>query len=111
MKGRVSKMYKILLVGSVEDSRLLIGNMKREAIAQGIEAEIQAAPVAEAEVMYGDWDVVLLAPPVRYAFKKFSELGKSKNIPVEIVDWRMYGMLDGKGVLNHALKLLKEAEK
>lgn len=105
-------MYKILLACSAGMSTsLLVNNMKKEAIAQGIDTEIQAMPIAEAEVVYGDWDVVLLGPQVRYVFKKFSELGKSKDIPVDVIDMRMYGMMDGKGVLNQALNLLKEAGK
>lgn len=105
-------MYKILLACSAGMSTsLLVNNMKKEAAAQGIDAEILAVPIAEAEVVYGDWDVVLLGPQVRYVLKKFTELGKAKGIPVDVIDMRMYGMMDGKGVVNQAMKLLKDAGK
>lgn len=101
-------MYKILLACSAGMSTsLLVNNMKKEATAQGIEAEIQAMPAAEAETVFGNWDIVLLGPQVRYMLKGFQAKGNAVGVPVDIIDMKMYGMMDGKGVLAQAMKMIE----
>lgn len=101
-------MYRILLACSAGMSTsLLVNNMKKEAAAQGLDVEIQAVPVAEAEVVFTAWNVVLLGPQVRFLLNKFKDLGSSAGIPIDIIDMKMYGMMDGKGVLAQAMKMIE----
>ena len=50
-------------------------------------------------------DVVLLGPQVRFMLAKAKELLEPKGIPVDVIEMRAYGLMDGKGVLEKALKM------
>ena len=52
-----------------------------------------------------DADVILLGPQVRFELKKVSGLFPDK--PVEVIDMKDYGMMNGQKVLEHALTLVK----
>jgi PTS system cellobiose-specific IIB component len=85
---------------------LLVNRMKEAAAAEGYECTIAAYPLSEVTSKGKDADVILLGPQVRYNLKKVQEDFTDK--PVEAIDMRMYGMMDGKGVLGQAKKLMGE---
>ena len=47
-----------------------------------------------------DADIILLGPQVRFAASKVKE--QCPGVIVEAIDMRMYGRMDGKGVLEFA---------
>ena len=101
-------MVKILLVCSAGMSTsLLVSNMQKYAKEIGVEVMIEAMPVLQAEKSWQDWDIILLGPQVRHVIGKFKETVK-EQIPVLVIDMRDYGLMNGKNVLNTALKALEE---
>lgn len=50
----------------------------------------------------------MLGPQVRFMKAQFEKETASKNIPVEVIDMRDYGLIDGLKVLNTALELIGE---
>ena len=105
-------MKKILLVCSAGMSTsLLVTKMRNSAKEKGIEVEIDALPVAEASTAVDNVDIVLLGPQVRFQKGTVEKLVKGR-IPVEVMDMRLYGMMNGKAILEDALqKIGKEAKK
>ncbi len=98
-------MKKITLFCSAGMSTsMLVEKMKQEAAKQGKEYDISAYSLTELGEKGDDSDVILLGPQVRFALTKAK--GKYPNIPVDIIDMRTYGMMDGKGVLAQAEKLM-----
>lgn len=98
----------ILLVCSAGMSTsLLVSNMQKYAKEIGIEVMIEAMPVLQAEKSWQDWDIILLGPQVRHVIGKFKETVQDQ-IPVLVIDMRDYGLMNGKNVLNTALKALEE---
>lgn len=98
-------MKKILLACSAGMSTsLLVTNMEREAQKLGIDIMIKAVPVAtaEEEARDGKWDIILLGPQVRFQLNTLKERIGEK-IPVEVIDMRDYGMMNGPKVLKEAL--------
>ena len=69
-----------------------------------LECEIAAYPTAEAKDKASDADVILLGPQVRFAKAKVE--AACPGIPVEAIDMKLYGRMDGKGVLETAKKLI-----
>ena len=101
-------MKKILLACNAGMSTsLLVSNMQKYAKEIGIEVMIEAMPVLQAEKSWQDWDIILLGPQVRHVIGKFKETVQDQ-IPVLVIDMRDYGLMNGKNVLNTALKALEE---
>lgn len=101
-------MKKILLACNAGMSTsLLVSNMQKYAKEIGVEVMIEAMPVLQAEKSWQDWDIILLGPQVRHVIGKFKETVQDQ-IPVLVIDMRDYGLMNGKNVLNTALKTLEE---
>ncbi|GKU84562.1 PTS sugar transporter subunit IIB [Niallia sp. NCCP-28] len=99
-------MKKILLVCAAGMSTsLLVNKMKDAAKEKGIELEIFALPVSECQRVANEVDIVLLGPQVRYQKPQVEEIIGGR-VPVEVIDMRDYGMMNGKAVLEKAMNLL-----
>ncbi len=98
-------MRKIILLCSAGMSTsMLVKKMQEVAKAENYECEIAAYPMSEAKEKASDADVILLGPQVRFNKGKIAEL--CPGIPVEAIDMKMYGRMDGKGVIAVAKKML-----
>lgn len=81
----------------------LYSRWKRQHRIKGIEMEVKALPVTDAEKELNDWDVIMLGPQVRHMEKRLREL---TSTPIEVINMRDYGMMNGEKVLDAALKIL-----
>ena len=99
-------MKKIMLVCAAGMSTsLLVENMKKAAAAEGVEAKIWAVSESVVANEEGNFDILLLGPQIRFRLNAFKKAYGDK-LPVEMIDMRMYGRMDGKAVLETALNLL-----
>ena len=94
----------ILLCAAGMSTSMLVKKMQEAAAAENFECEIAAYPTAEAKDKASDADVILLGPQVRFAKDKV--VAACPGIPVEAIDMKLYGRMDGKGVLETAKKLI-----
>ncbi|MGI6365287.1 MAG: PTS sugar transporter subunit IIB [Bacillota bacterium] len=98
---------KILLICSAGMSTsLLVTKMTKAAEERGIELEILAHGASEAKRFLDQVDIVLLGPQVRFLK---AEIAKTATVPVQVIDMRAYGRMDGARVLEDALKELGQA--
>ena len=103
-------MKKILLVCCAGMSTsLLVTRMEKEAKTQGIDAKIWATSEANLEKELGDdgADVILVGPQIRYLMNNIKK-ATNNSIPVELIDMRTYGMMDGKAVLKQGLDAIEK---
>jgi cellobiose PTS system EIIB component len=99
-------MKKILLVCAAGMSTsLLVNKMKAAAKEKGIEINIEALPVSECSSVIDSVDIVLLGPQVRFQKPQVDALVKGR-VPVEVIDMRLYGTMNGKVILDNVLKTL-----
>ena len=106
-------MVKIMLVCSAGMSTsLLVNKMITEAEKRGLEAKIWATSEGESanEFAKDPADVILVGPQVRYLMNAIKERTGNK-VPVELIDMRTYGMMDGKKALDQALKAIENWKK
>ncbi len=97
----------ILLVCSAGMSTsLLVTRMLDYAKTKHLGVTIEAHPVSEVENYGKNADVILLGPQVRFQLSNVKRL--FPDIPVEIIDMRDYGMMNGEKVLNHVLEIIKK---
>lgn len=100
-------MKKIVLLCSAGMSTsMLVKKMQAAAAEEKYECEIAAYPMAEAASKAADADAVLLGPQVSFNLAKVKEQLPGK--PVNTIEMRMYGRMDGKGVLDMAKKMMGE---
>ena len=91
-------MKKILLVCNAGMSTsMLVAKMKKAAQADGVEVSIEAKSLADAKKEIQEANIVLLGPQIRYELE---------NVPVEAIDMRDYGMMNGEKVLKHAMEVM-----
>lgn len=99
-------MKKILLVCAAGMSTsLLVNKMVAAAKEKGIEINIDALPVSECSSVIDTVDIVLLGPQVRFQKPQVDALVNGR-IPVEVIDMRLYGTMNGKAILEGVFKTL-----
>lgn len=106
-------MLKIMLACSAGMSTsLLVTRMEKAAAEKGLECKIWAVSESAllAEYTADPCDVLLIGPQVRFRLNGIKEQVKNA-IPVDVIDMRLYGMMDGAKVLDQALKMLDEWKK
>ena len=92
-------MKHILLVCNAGMSTsMLVNKMKEEAKKQNLEVEIEAKSLTEAKKDLSGVDCILIGPQIRYEL----------NIPVDTINMQDYGLMNGKKVLETALKMIGE---
>lgn len=97
-------MKKILLVCSAGMSTsLLVNKMNAAAKEMAVEVFIEALPVSECSKKLDEVDIVLLGPQVRFQKPVVDKLVNGR-IPVEVIDMRLYGLMDGKSILKSTLE-------
>lgn len=98
-------MKKILLVCNAGMSTsMLVAKMKKAAEKDGIEVSIEAKPLSDAKAQIQETDIVLLGPQIRYELENVRKIAGST--PVEAIDMKDYGMMNGEKVLKHALEVI-----
>ena len=78
--------------------------MKKAAQADGVEVSIEAKSLADAKKEIQEANIVLLGPQIRYELENVKKLAGS--VPVEAIDMRDYGMMNGEKVLKHAMEVM-----
>lgn len=96
-------MKKILLACNAGMSTsMLVQKMRKAADSLGIEVEINAVSITQATDKIADVDIVLLGPQVKFQ-KAAVEKAAAGRTPVELIDMRDYGTMNGEKVLKFAL--------
>ena len=96
-------MRKIVLVCAAGASTsMLMKRMNDAAAAQGYDCTVEAHPVSDV-ADYADADIVLLGPQVRF---QLATVREKVSCPVEAIEMRDYGTMNGAGVLEQAKKVL-----
>lgn len=99
----MSKKIRLFCAAGMSTS-LLVNKMQEAAKMSGKDYDIVAFSLSEFEQHAKEADVCLLGPQVRY---KMDELKADyPDYKIGDIPMQMYGLMDGKGVLSVAEKLL-----
>ena len=104
-------MKKIMLVCAAGMSTsLLVTKMEGAAKDAGYDAKIFALPFSDAPRVLEDVDVILLGPQVRFNLGKIKEEAAKVNpgLPVDVIDMKDYGMMNGEAVYKKAKAMMGE---
>lgn len=102
----------MLICATGLSSKMLSSKMRKAADAKGIDAVITAvsASDAQAQLVTREIDVLLLGPQVRYMRSKYTKTLKERNIAVDVIEIKVYGMLNGEKILEKAMQVSKTGE-
>ena len=99
---------KILLVCNAGMSTsILVLEMEKAAKEQQLELEVTAMGFTQAEKVLLDWDIVMLGPQVRHQLTGLQKAAEGK-VPVEVINMRDYGMMNGEAVYKKAKAMMGE---
>ena len=111
-------MKKILLVCNAGMSTsMLVAKMKKAAQADGVEVSIEAKSLADAKKETTMKMIQALSKYLRLSLSKGSDIVTVEDelenvkklagsVPVEAIDMRDYGMMNGEKVLKHAMEVM-----
>ncbi|HIU04727.1 MAG TPA: PTS sugar transporter subunit IIB [Candidatus Coprousia avicola] len=94
----------VLMCAAGASTSMLVKRMQQAADAAGYECTVEAHPVSDA-AQYADVDVILLGPQVRF---QLASVKSKVNCPVEPIDMRDYGAMNGEAVIAQARKAMGE---
>lgn len=98
-------MKQILLVCNAGMSTsMLVKKMQDAAKEANLDVNIEAKSVTEAKKNLEGVNIVLLGPQIRYELDNIKAL--APNIPVEAINMQDYGLMNGKKVLEQAMKVI-----
>lgn len=100
-------MYKILLCcTSGLTSSKLVETMKKQADQEKLDVLVWTVAISAIELTWADADCILLAPQNESNLEKVKAV-VTTSIPVAVIDGSDFSTMNGKAVLNQAIKLIK----
>ena len=96
----------VLLCAAGMSTSMMVKRMRAAAQETGYDCEINAYAMSEAKEVGSDADMILLGPQVRFSVEKIRQ--ECPNVPVEAIDTKSYGMMDGHAVLAHVKEVVGE---
>ena len=94
----------VLVCAAGMSTSLLVNKMRDAAAAEGYECEINAYAVASIRDKGPAADIILLGPQVRFQLDAVKKQFPDK--PVQVIDMRDYGTMNGKNVIAAVKKAL-----
>jgi len=99
-------MRILLVCNAGMSTSMLVSRMEKAAKEKRIDATILAVPLTQAESEMNEWDVVMLGPQVRHCLSQLQKC--SMGTPIEIIDMRDYGLMNGANVLEKAIEVINK---
>lgn len=93
----------VLLCSLGMSTSILVKKMQEYADSIGFECSVKAFPIADAEAVGKEADIVLLGPQVRFQLDRIKSL---VSCPVDVIDLVAYGRMNGEAVIKKIQELL-----
>lgn len=100
---------KVLLVcGTGASSGFMAANARKAAKKEGLDVEIKAKSESEINDYLNEIDILLVAPHLKYMLDEVEGEASAAGVETAIIPQKVYGMLDGKGLVNEIKTLIKK---
>lgn len=94
----------LLTCGAGASSGFMAAAARKAAKKLGADVEVKAKSETEVASLLPEIDLLLVAPHLKYMIDEVKELCETNNVKYDIIPQRVYGLLDGKGLIEFALK-------
>lgn len=102
-------MKKILLLCSAGMSTsMVVQKMLNVAKEKDMDVEVMSAGATEFYALVDTYDIFLLGPQIKYKKDEFGKIAKAKNKPLDVINFKDYGIMNGEKILDFALNLTVE---
>lgn len=99
-------MNILLICSGGMSTSLIMQKMMKSAEDRGLQVKIESASAENLEDIISGYDVVLVAPQIKYRYDRVAEVAKSHSKPIGLIDGVLYGTMNGAGILKQAEALL-----
>ncbi|MFM2486944.1 PTS sugar transporter subunit IIB [Celerinatantimonas yamalensis] len=86
---------------------MLVSKMKKAAEDINLECEIKAVSADQLKSNLDGTTLVLLGPQIKYKLPEIKKICDEVNIPCDVINMMDYGSMNGKKVLDFAIKISK----
>ena len=104
----MSTLRVLLVCGSGASSGFMATNMRKYAVAQGLDIKITARSESEIENYIEDIDVLMIGPHLAYILDEINEYVGNNDVKGVLMKAEYYSMLDGKKAIEHLLEEMKK---
>ena len=94
----------LLTCGAGASSGFMAAAARKAAKKLGADVEVKAKSETEVAGLLPETDLLLVAPHLKYMIDEVKELCETNNVKYDIIPQRVYGSLDGKGLIEFTLK-------
>ncbi|EKF51280.1 PTS sugar transporter subunit IIB [Lactococcus garvieae] len=94
----------LLTCGAGASSGFMAAAARKAAKKLGADVEVKAKSETEVPTLLPEIDLLLVAPHLKYMIDEVKELCQANNVKYNVIPQRVYGSLDGKGLIEFALK-------
>lgn len=104
-EGEISmkKLNVLLVCGSGASSGFMATNMRRAAVARGLEADIKARSESEIENYVDEIDALMVGPHLAYILDEVEGYIGDNDVKVILMKAEYYSTLDGSKAIDHLL--------
>lgn len=103
----MKKLNVLLVCGSGASSGFMATNMRRAAVARGLEIEIKARSESEIENYISEIDVLMVGPHLAYILDEVEEYIDGNDVKVILMKPEYYSTLNGDKAIDHLLEEMK----
>lgn len=106
----MSTIKVLLCCGGGFSSGMLAQKARKEAKKREIDITFDAKSESQASDYLSKVDALLLGPHYEKDLEKFKNLAKPFDVPVSVIPKSIYGMVDGAGLVDYTIDLIKNKE-
>lgn len=99
----MKKLNVLLVCGSGASSGFMATNMRRTAVARGVEMDIKARSESEIENYVDEIDALMVGPHLAYILDEVEEYIGDNDVKVILMKPEYYSTLDGDKALDHLI--------
>lgn len=104
---KMKKLNVLLVCGSGASSGFMATNMRKAAVARGLEIEIKARSESEIENYIDEIDVLMVGPHLSYILDEVEDYTGGLDVKVILMKPEYYSTLDGVKAIDHLLSEMK----
>ncbi|GAA6292280.1 MULTISPECIES: PTS sugar transporter subunit IIB [Enterocloster] len=99
----MKKLNVLLVCGSGASSGFMATNMRRAAVARGVDMDIKARSESEIENYVDEIDALMVGPHLAYILDEVEEYIGDNDVKVILMKPEYYSTLDGDKALDHLI--------
>lgn len=103
------RLHILLCCNLGASTGVMVNKMREIALKseklKGTDIRIEAHPAGDILDYIDDFDVVLIGPQIKHRFADLKKICDEKNKPIEVIDTKDYGTVNGANILKQGIFL------